>query len=158
MISIIIPTLNEECSLPSLLEASRQQAVEHEVIVVDGGSRDRTLEVARDHNVRTLVTPPVAASRCVSAHVQPAATYCCSFTRTAFCYQKHWAKSATCFRPIRMSSVGIFGSFSMATSPSVDGSQGSAVDKVHRRILRRLRDIRPSLGVRGSRRFVRITG
>ena len=36
MISIIMPTLNEECSLPSLLEAIRQRAPEHEVIVVDG--------------------------------------------------------------------------------------------------------------------------
>ena len=58
MISIIIPTLNEECSLPSLLEAIGQQAAEHEVIVVDGGSRDRTLQVARDQKVGTLVTPP----------------------------------------------------------------------------------------------------
>ena len=51
MISIIIPTLNEECSLPSLLEAIRQQAAEHEVIVVDGGSRDRIRVVAAPQTV-----------------------------------------------------------------------------------------------------------
>ena len=47
MISVIIPTLSEEASLPALLDAIRQQETESEVIVVDGGSRDRTLEVAR---------------------------------------------------------------------------------------------------------------
>ena len=51
MISIIIPTLNQECSLPSLLEAIRQQAAEHEVIVADGGGRDRTRVVAAPQSV-----------------------------------------------------------------------------------------------------------
>ena len=58
MISIIIPTLNEERSLPGLLDAIQQQGAEHEAIVVDGGSQDRTLEVACDHKVRTLAAPP----------------------------------------------------------------------------------------------------
>jgi rSAM/selenodomain-associated transferase 2 len=58
MISIIIPTLNEERSLSSLLDAIGQQGADHEVIVVDGGSRDRTLDIARDHGVRTLFSRP----------------------------------------------------------------------------------------------------
>ena len=56
MISIIIPTLDEERSLPPLLAAIRQQGTAHEVIVVDGGSRDRTVELARSSGVRTLVS------------------------------------------------------------------------------------------------------
>jgi rSAM/selenodomain-associated transferase 2 len=58
VISIIIPTLDEERSLPPLLDAIHQQRVAHEVIVVDGGSQDRTLEIARDRDVRTLVAHP----------------------------------------------------------------------------------------------------
>jgi len=56
VISIIIPTLDEEHSLPALLDALRQQEAANEVIVVDGGSRDRTLDVARSSGVRTLVS------------------------------------------------------------------------------------------------------
>ena len=56
MISIIIPSLDEESSLPPLLAAIGQQQAVHEVIVVDGGSLDRTLEVARNTGARTLVT------------------------------------------------------------------------------------------------------
>jgi rSAM/selenodomain-associated transferase 2 len=58
MISIIIPTLNEEQALPSLLDAIRRQGADHEVIVADGGSEDRTVATALDHGVRTLLSPP----------------------------------------------------------------------------------------------------
>ena len=54
MISIIIPTLDEVTSLPGLLDAMGQQRVAHEIIVADGGSRDRTLEIARNSGARTL--------------------------------------------------------------------------------------------------------
>ncbi len=68
MISIIIPTLNEERSLPSLLNAIRQQTVDHEVIVVDGGSQDRTVDIARDHCARTLISRPGrGAALCLGA-------------------------------------------------------------------------------------------
>jgi glycosyltransferase involved in cell wall biosynthesis len=56
VISIIILTLDEERLLPPLLGAIRQQEAAHEVIVVDGGSRDRTPEMARSSGVRTLVS------------------------------------------------------------------------------------------------------
>jgi glycosyltransferase involved in cell wall biosynthesis len=58
MISVIILTLNEEASLPALLDAIRQQETESEVIVVDGGSQDRTLEVARGRGAQSFLSPP----------------------------------------------------------------------------------------------------
>ncbi|MCV6605010.1 MAG: TIGR04283 family arsenosugar biosynthesis glycosyltransferase, partial [Porticoccaceae bacterium] len=44
---VIIPTLNEEKSLPATLQALVAQSHLHEVIVCDGGSTDRTLQQAR---------------------------------------------------------------------------------------------------------------
>ncbi len=46
MLSIVIPTKNEEGFLPRLLESiKRQQGVEYEVIVADAHSTDRTREI-----------------------------------------------------------------------------------------------------------------
>lgn len=46
MISIVIPALDEELALPRTLAALRQQHGSFEVIVVDGGSSDRTRDIA----------------------------------------------------------------------------------------------------------------
>lgn len=47
-LSIVIPALEEESALTAALDAlAPLRATGHEVIVVDGGSRDRTLEIAR---------------------------------------------------------------------------------------------------------------
>ena len=54
MISIIIPVLNEEKALPSCLQQVFMQAGDYEVIVVDGGSTDVTLEIARIFPVNTV--------------------------------------------------------------------------------------------------------
>jgi glycosyltransferase involved in cell wall biosynthesis len=51
-ISLVIPTLNEEASLPLLLQ--RIPKCVGEVIVVDGHSTDRTVQIARDHGCRVL--------------------------------------------------------------------------------------------------------
>jgi glycosyltransferase involved in cell wall biosynthesis len=53
MLSIIIPTLNEENYLPLLLEAiKRQNFADLEVIVADAGSVDKTLEIAKSYGCR----------------------------------------------------------------------------------------------------------
>ena len=50
MLSIIIPTLNEEKYLPVLLESIKKQKFEgdYELIVADAGSQDKTVEIARN--------------------------------------------------------------------------------------------------------------
>jgi glycosyltransferase involved in cell wall biosynthesis len=53
-VSVIIPTLDEEASLGATLDALAGLHVPFEVIVVDGGSRDRTLELAQSHGVRAF--------------------------------------------------------------------------------------------------------
>ncbi len=55
-LSIIIPTLDEEHSLAGLLSDLGGLGVPHEVIVVDGGSIDRTRSVAQQRGARVITT------------------------------------------------------------------------------------------------------
>jgi len=58
-ISIIIPVLNEAAALEATLSALqplRQRG--HEVLVVDGGSRDSSVGIARKHADRVLMSGP----------------------------------------------------------------------------------------------------
>ena len=55
--SVVIPCLNEEQKLPGVLDALLAQEMpreEYEVMVVDGGSRDRTVEIAESRGVRVI--------------------------------------------------------------------------------------------------------
>lgn len=49
MMSVIIPTLNEECAIGQTLTNVAAIGGRPEVIVVDGGSSDRTIEIAHEH-------------------------------------------------------------------------------------------------------------
>lgn len=53
--SVVVPTLDEEAELPACLESvSRQSHPAHELLVADGGSRDRTPELARRAGARLV--------------------------------------------------------------------------------------------------------
>lgn len=54
-LSVIIPTLNEEARIGDLVIEARQPGVE--VIVADGGSCDRTREVAAAQGARVIIAP-----------------------------------------------------------------------------------------------------
>ena len=55
MLSIIIPTLNEEKYLPKILESIKKQSFkDYEIIVADFSSKDRTREIARKHKCKIV--------------------------------------------------------------------------------------------------------
>lgn len=56
MLSIIIPTLNEEKYLPLLLESiKKQDFFDYEIIVADAGSKDKTIEIAKANNCQVVL-------------------------------------------------------------------------------------------------------
>lgn len=66
LISIVVPVLDEEQTLGGLLEQLASLSGRFEVIVADGGSSDRTGDVARKHRLQPLVvqTTRGRASQC----------------------------------------------------------------------------------------------
>jgi rSAM/selenodomain-associated transferase 2 len=68
MISVVIPTYNEEKALPETLRALFQQPGDYEVIAVDGGSTDRTLAVLSEFEFERLSpSSPHPSRRLLSA-------------------------------------------------------------------------------------------
>ncbi len=55
MISVIVPAQNEEKLLPACLESIVCHQADLEVIVVDGGSTDRTVQIARRYTDKVIV-------------------------------------------------------------------------------------------------------
>jgi glycosyltransferase involved in cell wall biosynthesis len=51
---VFIPAWNEEDNLPAVLDALHAEIPEADVLVVDDGSTDRTVEVAREHGAEVL--------------------------------------------------------------------------------------------------------
>lgn len=60
MISVIIPTFNEEKHISTTIQKVWQHdnaGLVHEVIIVDGGSADATVEIARSEGVQVITSP-----------------------------------------------------------------------------------------------------
>jgi glycosyltransferase involved in cell wall biosynthesis len=53
-VSIVIPTLNEEKNLPSLLDELKDIKKIKEIIIIDGYSSDKTVEIAKKYNCKIL--------------------------------------------------------------------------------------------------------
>jgi len=52
-VSVIIPTLNEEPSIATVIKSAKPHA--DEIIVIDGNSTDKTTEIARAHRAKVLI-------------------------------------------------------------------------------------------------------
>jgi rSAM/selenodomain-associated transferase 2 len=63
MISVIIPTYNEETALPATLTQLLAQPGEYEVVVVDGGSQDRTCELINNEPRVHVLSAPKGRAR-----------------------------------------------------------------------------------------------
>ncbi len=61
LISVIIPTLNEEQNIAAVIDATRQSG-DCEIIVVDGGSTDQTVKLA-EHADKIVTAPQGRASQ-----------------------------------------------------------------------------------------------
>lgn len=57
-VSVIVPSLNEESHICLLLDSIKNQSsVSYEILIVDGGSKDETLYIARQHNAKVMALP-----------------------------------------------------------------------------------------------------
>ncbi len=61
LISIIIPTLNEESNIKAVINSIQSHNIE--IIVVDGGSEDKTLLIAKSLDVKVVVSSPGRANQ-----------------------------------------------------------------------------------------------
>src|SRR5687767_6019177 len=62
MVSVVVPAYNEEQALPHTLDALLRQEGAYEVILVDGGSSDRTCAIAESFGLRQLSSNPPRSS------------------------------------------------------------------------------------------------
>jgi glycosyltransferase involved in cell wall biosynthesis len=68
VVSAVIPCLNEEDAIAAVVSAVRAHGIA-EVIVVDGGSRDRTVERAKEAGAKVVVEPQRGYGRAVQAGI-----------------------------------------------------------------------------------------
>jgi glycosyltransferase involved in cell wall biosynthesis len=66
IVSVIVPVRDEEATLAALLDSLRAQTCSpHEIVLVDGGSRDRTVDIAASYQARD---PSLRLLRTTGAH------------------------------------------------------------------------------------------
>jgi glycosyltransferase involved in cell wall biosynthesis len=86
VISVIIPAFNEERALPQTLRALFTQLGDYEVIIIDGGSHDRTIEIIRSfQDVQFFAAPKGRASQMNAGAKEARANGCSFFMPTRFC-------------------------------------------------------------------------
>ena len=75
MVSVIIPTYNEEKALPTTLNTVLLQKGEYEVIVADGGSSDHTRDIVESAASINFTTAPKGRAVQMNAAVEAGCEY-----------------------------------------------------------------------------------
>ncbi len=119
-VSIIIPAYNSERSIGLCLDAIRSldyPARKLEVIVVDNGSRDQTISIARRHGARVLVHPRIFVSEMRNLAAQEATGEVLGFIDSDCLVSPTWLKNA--LRHLQEPSVAVAGcGYALGESPS----------------------------------------
>jgi glycosyltransferase involved in cell wall biosynthesis len=93
-LSIIIPTLNEETTIAQTLQSLIKQDFKHgfEIIIVDGGSTDNTLQIARNYDVNVIIAHGENIARSQNIGAASAATDVLIFTQADTTMPRNWLR------------------------------------------------------------------
>src|SRR6266576_3180095 len=92
-ISIIIPTKNAGPEFRDTMAAIRKQTLEPEVVVVDSGSSDGTLDIAREFGALTTSIPSIMVRLAISASVTRRADSASCWSRMLFRWERTGSRS-----------------------------------------------------------------
>ena len=109
--SVIVPTLNEEENIPSCLHSifcNEYPQNKYEVIVVDNGSTDRTVDLAKQSGARVVQVPDVNISALRNYGARLAQGRILVFIDAACTVAKDWLVQAA--RYLSYDNVALFGS------------------------------------------------
>ena len=119
-ISIIIPCYNEERFLPALFDAIGKVTTHYntyDVIVVDNGSSDRSVEIAQKQNAVVLIEPEGNISKLRNVGAQHARGEIFAFLDADCLPLADWLDEASKYK--QFSDVGLFGSIPLCP---IDGT------------------------------------
>jgi len=90
-VSIIIPTLNEEQFIGECLESIKNQTYKnYEVIIVDSGSKDKTLEIAKKYKAKIVFEPRLGFAIAKNTGARKSKGDILVFTDADSLYEKEW--------------------------------------------------------------------
>lgn len=109
-LSVIIPAFNEERSIEKCLLRVKSAPFDVEIIVIDGGSTDNTVKVAKKHCKKVLcATPPSSRSKCLNRGAEVAKGDILLFLHADTLLPLHYESTISNVLHIEDVKVGAFG-------------------------------------------------